>query len=122
MGLKKGASIFAMVVFPILFPLMVLLGLALFVISVFGTSGVAAAGRRSELIANAGVVGGASGFTSGVPLGAYKQDEHGFPISLTSRDGLAFDALESDTCMERFVCEVLLHGGSSVIGKRNTIE
>lgn len=134
---QGGSSLFALVMLPILFPFMVLMAIALFVISVFGSSGLglAVAGRRygaagddsMSIISHSG--GGASWFPR--PTG-YKTviDRDGFPITmLTNRDGLAFDVLQNgndddkDACIERFVCEILVHGGiGKVLGKKATLQ
>ncbi len=136
-GMKQnGSSIFALVMLPILFPFMVLMAIALFIISFFGSSGLglAVAGRRygvgddtMNIISHSG--GGASGFPNSA---GYKTvlDRDGFPITmLTNRDGLAFDVLQNgndddkDACIERFVCEILVHGGiGKVLGKKATLQ
>ncbi|CAL8135311.1 unnamed protein product [Orchesella dallaii] len=115
-GMKQGASVFALVVFPILFPLMILLGLAMFIISMVGAGGVAVAGKRSDTENSLASTSG------GYYAAGYKTDRYGYPITVTNRDGLAFDVVENDTCMERFVCEILLRGGSTMIGKKMTLE
>lgn len=135
---QAGSSLFALVMLPILFPLMVLMAVALFVISFFGSSGLglAVAGRRygygagvddMNIISHSG--GGASGFPH---TAGYKTviDRDGFPITmLTNRDGLAFDVLQNgndddkDACIERFVCEILVQGGiGKVLGKKATLQ
>jgi hypothetical protein len=51
-GLKQGASLMGLIVFPLLFPLVALLGIALFIISIFGTGVATTAGRRFDPIGN----------------------------------------------------------------------
>ncbi|ODN03043.1 hypothetical protein Ocin01_03629 [Orchesella cincta] len=115
-GMKQGgASVFALVVFPLLFPLMILLGIGMFIISMMGAGGVAVAGKRSDNIMENSV-------SNSYAAAGYKTDRNGYPITVTNRDGLAFDVVENDSCMERFACEILLRGGSTLVGKKMTLQ
>lgn len=118
---------FAMIIFPLLFPLIILVGLGMLLFSVLGTNGIAAIGKRSDSLLGGNGNSALPGFQS-VPPG-YQLDRDGYlTLPLTSRDGFTFDSTsandvgEDEACMERLACELLLRGGPKVIGKKSTIE
>lgn len=93
-GLQQGANIMGLVIFPILFPLMILFGMALFIISMFGTaSSVVTSGRRL--------------------------DSNGDEYDVTSKIlNLNHNVLDGEACIERIACEIFQRIGDNPTSKK----
>jgi len=94
-----------LVVFPLLFPLIALLGIALFIISIFGTGTAAAAAAT----------GRQQGTSNNLPLTleGYFSD-----ISSPSSNNNMSMFTESPQCIERICCEILVKGRGLASGSK----